>query len=394
MKKILLTLAIAMISYCSFAQYLPLTAGSGNPLTGDLYIDGTNGNRIVFSYGGVSNNKVLLGSAYSIFGAGSKDDFATYIRDSNPYSIWTNNIQRFTVDGNGNVGIGTVTPSRKLSVVVSTNLVPFATQAGAGGEWLFGSNAGTGSDDDTFSFYSSTFGLSHGYAPILQMNSATGNILLAPNSGNVGIGTNSPGSPLHISGSSALNKGELRITNIDAGGNTWRIGDAIGASAGKFTIYNVDNALLPLTIEGSTGNVGIGTTDPKGYKLAVAGNAIAESMTVDLQANWPDYTFKKDYRLMPLTDLKVYIDKNQHLPEVPTAEQVAKTGINLGEMNALLVKKVEELTLYLIEKDKEISDLKEKVNKQSEISSNEQQQINDLKEKLSTVLIKLKTNKP
>ena len=107
----------------------------------------------------------------------------------------------------------------------------------------------------------------------------------------------------------------------------------------------------------SNGNIGIGTTDPKTYKLAIAGRAIAETMTVQLQGAWGDYVFKPDYNLMPLTDVKTYIDKNQHLPEIPSAAEVAKDGQNLGEMNKLLLKKVEELTLYLIEKDKEIKEL-------------------------------------
>jgi len=109
------------------------------------------------------------------------------------------------------------------------------------------------------------------------------------------------------------------------------------------------------------GNVCIGTSDSKGYKLAVAGNAIAESMTVKLQANWPDYVFKKEHALMPLADLKTYIDKNQHLPEIPSADEVEKNGQDLGEMNKLLVKKMEEMTLYMIEKDKEIKELQKQV---------------------------------
>jgi hypothetical protein len=110
--------------------------------------------------------------------------------------------------------------------------------------------------------------------------------------------------------------------------------------------------VYPLVI--NMGNVGINTTDTKGYKFAVNGSAIATSMTVKLYANWPDYVFKKDYILPSLTDVKTYIDQNHHLPEIPSEADVTKDGLNLGEMNKLLLKKVEELTLYLIEKDKEV----------------------------------------
>ncbi|WPV01583.1 hypothetical protein SNE26_07325 [Mucilaginibacter sp. cycad4] len=118
------------------------------------------------------------------------------------------------------------------------------------------------------------------------------------------------------------------------------------------------------------GNVAIGTLDSKGYKLAVNGGVIATAVTVKAYP-WPDFVFKKDYRLLPLQDVKRYINKYQHLPEIPSAEQVSKQGLDLGEMNRLLVRKVEELTLYLIQEHKE--------NKQ------QQRQINRLNKRLSAL---------
>jgi hypothetical protein len=109
------------------------------------------------------------------------------------------------------------------------------------------------------------------------------------------------------------------------------------------------------------GNVGVNTTDTKGYKFAVNGTAVATAVTVKLNANWPDYVFKKDYTLPALSDVKAFIDQNQHLPEIPSEQEIAKNGQNLGEMNKLLLKKVEELTLYLIENQKQINELKIKV---------------------------------
>jgi hypothetical protein len=101
----------------------------------------------------------------------------------------------------------------------------------------------------------------------------------------------------------------------------------------------------------ATGNMGIGTINPNGFKLAVKGTVHAQQVNVDL-SNWADYVFDKAYHLPSLTEVKTYIDQNHHLPEIPSAEQIEKNGLNLGEMNKLLVKKVEELTLYLIERDK------------------------------------------
>ncbi|SHG88683.1 hypothetical protein SAMN04488109_2330 [Chryseolinea serpens] len=110
------------------------------------------------------------------------------------------------------------------------------------------------------------------------------------------------------------------------------------------------------------GNLGIGIIDTKGYKLAVAGKMVAEEVVVKLRANWPDYVFESNYKMPSLFELNAYIQQNKHLPEMPSAAQVEKDGINTGEMNLLLLKKVEELTLYVIEQQKEIEALKSKVN--------------------------------
>jgi len=144
---------------------------------------------------------------------------------------------------------------------------------------------------------------------------------------------------------------------IDAGTNS--SANTAGTHTSKFVVT-------------STGNVGINTSYiPSGYQLAINGSAIATSVTVKLYATWPDYVFKKDYTLPSLSDVKTYIDKNQHLPEIPSAQEIAKDGINLGEMNKLLLKKVEELTLYLIEKDKEVKEERE-LNQKQQITLNAQ----------------------
>ena len=101
------------------------------------------------------------------------------------------------------------------------------------------------------------------------------------------------------------------------------------------------------------GDVSIGIRDSKGYKLAVAGNMIAESVKVKLQGTWPDYVFAKDYELPSLEETEKSIQQNGHLPEIPSAAEVKDKGINIGEMNAILLKKIEELTLYVIDLKKE-----------------------------------------
>ena len=82
----------------------------------------------------------------------------------------------------------------------------------------------------------------------------------------------------------------------------------------------------------------------------------AREIKVDL-ATWPDYVFEKNYELMPLNEVKNFIQKEGHLPNIPSAEKIEADGLNLGKMNALLLEKIEELTLHLIEQEKRISEL-------------------------------------
>ncbi len=205
----------------------------------------------------------------------------------------------------------------------------------------------------------------------------------------IGIGTSTPSGRLHVMGtvnsvvsgaggdnnSYMLSNPTAANTTNDPRGGLWIDNDgrfklrsvtgygfAFRSTSNTFDILNInDNGLS------------IGTqTMPAGYKLAVNGSAIATSVTVKLNSAWPDYVFKPTYQLPSLTEVKSYIDLNNHLPEIPSAQEIAKDGQNLGEMNKLLLKKVEELTLYLIEKDKELH--------------NQQQQITQLNKQFKKIL--------
>jgi hypothetical protein len=114
-----------------------------------------------------------------------------------------------------------------------------------------------------------------------------------------------------------------------------------------------------LTID-ADGEVGIGTTNPD-QKLTVKGTIHTEEVKVDLTVPWPDYVFEKEYDLLSLSDLERFIDQYKHLPEVPSAKTVAAEGLNLKEMNLLLLKKVEELTLHLIDQNKKIGDQQKQI---------------------------------
>ncbi len=106
------------------------------------------------------------------------------------------------------------------------------------------------------------------------------------------------------------------------------------------------------------GNIGIGTTTAD-HKLDV--NGVIRAKEIKVETNWSDFVFEDDYNLKSLDELEAYINKNKHLPDIPSESEVKEKGINLGEINAKLLQKIEELTLYVIEQNKEIKSLKKKI---------------------------------
>ena len=119
----------------------------------------------------------------------------------------------------------------------------------------------------------------------------------------------------------------------------------------------------------------IGTLQPvAGYEMAVNGSAIFTKVVVKPYANWPDFVFDSLYRLAPLGGLEKFIKTNHHLPDVPAADSVERTGIDVGGNQAVLLKKIEELTLYLIQQQKELQELKKRDREM-------QRQLNTLKKK-------------
>lgn len=127
------------------------------------------------------------------------------------------------------------------------------------------------------------------------------------------------------------------------------------ANANVFSVNSYGTSLLMIK---ANGNVGIGTIAPGTSKLAVEGTIAARRVKVTQAATWPDYVFEEHYALPSLQKTEAFIRENKHLPEVPSAKEVAENGQDLGDMNAILLKKVEELTLHLISMQKEIAEVK------------------------------------
>jgi len=304
MKKIILFLAIALLSYCSYAQSFFTTSPYANSPQGvganSIFGWGENFDRSIDvrpnphpTYGTMMINyhTGLTLSAHSVYG-GIRFYNQGY---PNPYDPATGSVMVMSIV-NGSVGIGTTSPGSDLTVARNGTGVSIHT----GGSGYFGSLA--------FNRESATGAIFNSSANAFQIN-------------NGGLDKN-----LHIQ----VYNGSGAAVNPDA-----------------------------LTISGSTSGVGINTaTMPNGYQFAVNGAAIATSMTVKLYANWPDYVFKKEYQLPTLWSIKKYIQNNKHLPGMPSEREIKDKGINLGEIVTVQTKKIEELTLYAIQQKEENEVLK------------------------------------
>lgn len=106
------------------------------------------------------------------------------------------------------------------------------------------------------------------------------------------------------------------------------------------------------------GNIGVGTVLPVA-RLTVNGNILAKEIKIKTDITVPDYVFEKDYEMMSLSEIEQFVKKHKHLPEIPSAKIIERDGLDVAEMNLLLLKKIEELTLHLIENEKTIRQLKE-----------------------------------
>ncbi|MEB2774649.1 hypothetical protein SYJ56_04985 [Algoriphagus sp. D3-2-R+10] len=170
-----------------------------------------------------------------------------------------------------------------------------------------------------------------------------------PSTGDVGIGTSSPLSKLHVNGSSRWignNQDVIEINKTGSGHFIRQSTNNLSSNAWILRGYLLDGSQADFNLGGIKVN---GTIKTQEVNIAASG--------------WADFVFKPDYKLMPLSELEAFIQKNGHLPSVPTEAEVMENGVNLAEMNVKLLEKVEELTLYVIELKKEVEELKAMQNK-------------------------------
>ncbi len=299
----------------------------------------------------------------SMFNSGDGNSYFNYIGGSTSSRIGfqIDGASKMSIMNNGNVGIGTTNPDSKLRIQGNHSLARFKT------------------DDDGFFEIQATRSTESSKNANLKLSSQ-GDIILDPNAfgttGNVGIGTISPTLKLHIKdpeGGAAL--------GIERGGKIWR-----------FDIQHTGDNLFLRNSTGETGNVftftkygklGIGTNSPD-EMLTVKGKIHAEEVRVDLSVP-ADYVFEKyytgksklkaDYTMPTLEEVEAFTKANNHLPSVPSAKQIQEEGLHLKEMTNLLLQKVEELTLYTIEQEKQLK-------KQATLLEAQQKEIQTLKERI------------
>jgi hypothetical protein len=180
--------------------------------------------------------------------------------------------------------------------------------------------------------------------------------------------------PGNAYGLPASNQGRLLFQNVLNG---------VIATNGVTDIFISPNNTISTSFL-ANGSVGIGTTNPGTFKLAVEGKIGAREVQVTATTPWPDYVFTNEYKLITIDSLNNYLQKVGHLPNMPSAKEVEENGgIELGKMNTRLLEKVEELTLYIIQLKKENDGMKKGNQAMNE-------KIEELSNKMSTFLSSLK----
>ena len=278
----------------------------------------------------------------------------------NPLIFKTNSTERMRLAGTGTyLGIGTTTPRATLHlhgafpsepscgiIILDKDEDPTGTRSGAKLLQLstfianIGFSAAYNNQDITF--------LQHEQGRFF-IEGPGGGLVISPN-GNVGIGKISPQAKLDVNGTisaSALSASGLNISNSVTTKDLHVTGGA-----------NVSNYLTTKDLYVTGQGKFYGFLEVQ--KMRIEQTLCVNEIKVMNPSCWPDYVFAKDYNLLPLSEVEQFITENQHLPGVPSAAEVEANGVNLGKMNNILLEKVEELTLYIIQLEKRLSEVEKK----------------------------------
>jgi hypothetical protein len=315
------------------------------------------------------------------------------------------NLERMRIDQNGNVGINTTSMNDKLDV--NGNMYVYGTPLGLS----IAVDSSTGytvkahsihggpgtSEYRTVRFDCASVEPTGGWE--FYNSAGSSSLMYVSQNGNIGIGTKSPAALLDVQGSpmvgtSAVNSNNTKLYIRNGSGKNWAL------SAGEnqvnetnFGIYDwTDNQTLPYLSITNGGNVLIGKTSQtnSSYILDVAGNVRANQLVINTTG--ADFVFDSSYVLPSLQSLSHYITANHHLPGIPSAIQMQADGMNLGETQTALLQKVEELTLYALDADKQIQGQKALIDRQKAQLDQQAADMTDLKakmEKLQAVLAQI-----
>lgn len=178
--------------------------------------------------------------------------------------------------------------------------------------------------------------------------------------GNMGIGTTSPVSKLDVNGSINMTDGQNLTWGGSYGPGIPTIASSASAGINFYPTGSTSGSAMKVDLNG---NVLINklTQTSTAYKLDINGKVRANEIVVNTTG--ADFVFENDYRLRPIAELEQFVKQNKHLPEIPTAKTMQNDGVGVSELQTKLLQKVEELTLYIIQQQKEIDELKKKLNK-------------------------------
>lgn len=384
---------------------------------GDIFVSFTNpndlvngGNRAELNLHGSSTGGARINFLNADTTVGAHINYYRLTNTINQFSFnHGSNTHQLSLHNNGNVGIGLSNPQEKLDVdgtirsredvIVDNSVTAAGKIEGAGlvstagltvanasifGSGVFGvttaqftgeitSNTGITINDAAATLTLKTGGNDKGFVQLVDNDikvgtystNTTGKFIVrtggsdnvfVTSSGNVGIDVPSPIAKLQIMNGSDVSissHGYLMLGSVTGSNLIFDNNEIMARSAGS-----VGN----LVLQNDGGTVRIGNAAvPSGYKFAINGKMICEEIRIKLNTAWPDYVFDEKYKMLSLADLGRFVKTNKHLPNIPPASEVEKQGHDVGIMQKKMMEKIEELTLYILQQQEQINELKKYV---------------------------------